>query len=442
VFDDLGRLLQSIGAANQTTTYAYDNDGNLTSVTDPLSHVTGQSFDALNRLIQVAAPLSSTTVYGYDAHDNRTQVTDPRGLVTSYVYDGLDNLILVTSPDTGTTVYVVDDAGNRIQETDAAGNVVQMSYDALNRVTAETYPGDPAENVAYTYDLTAAGAGIGRLAGVTDASGNTIYYYDARGNVLQEGNVISGKNYVTRYARDLADHVARIIYPSGRAVTYTRDGMGRITGVTTQPNFMVTPVTVASGATYAPFGPLTSLSYGNGLALSAQYDQDYQPSARLVAGTATVQDLTYGFDAAGNVTGITDLLASTRSQTFQYDAFYRLTYASGLYGALSYGYDAVGNRTSQSGGDTNLAETYTYAANSNQLLSVANGGVRRSLSYTPTGNTATDNHGNGTALNFTYNEARRVVQVANQNQALASYTYNYLGQRAQKTTPSTITQFV
>ncbi len=165
--------MQSIGAANQTTSYAYDNVGNITQVTDPLSHVTGQSFDALNRLIQVAAPLSSTTAYGYDAHDNRTSVTDPRGLATSYVYDGLDNLIEVSSPDTGATVYVVDDAGNRIQQTDAAGVVMQMSYDALNRTTAKTYPADPAENVTYRYDEPAAGFGIGRLTSVTDSSGGT-----------------------------------------------------------------------------------------------------------------------------------------------------------------------------------------------------------------------------------------------------------------------------
>src|SRR6185437_14861278 len=66
VFDELGRLLQSIGAANQTARYAYDNVGNTVQITDPLSNVTGQSFDALNRLIQVAAPLAS------DAVGNRT----------------------------------------------------------------------------------------------------------------------------------------------------------------------------------------------------------------------------------------------------------------------------------------------------------------------------------------------------------------------------------
>jgi len=64
VFDALGRLFQGIGAANQTTSYAYDNVGNVAQTTDPLSNITGQSFDALNRLIQVAAPLSSTTISG------------------------------------------------------------------------------------------------------------------------------------------------------------------------------------------------------------------------------------------------------------------------------------------------------------------------------------------------------------------------------------------
>src|SRR5258707_315031 len=151
VFDVLGRLLQGIGAASQTTIYGYDNVGNLAQITDPLSNVTGQSFDALNRLIQVAAPLSSTSVYGCDTHDNRTSVTDPRGLVTSYVYDGLDNLIQVSSPDTGATVYVVDDAGNRVQQTDAAGALRQKNHHPLHRLNAQVQPAGPAQRSASHY---------------------------------------------------------------------------------------------------------------------------------------------------------------------------------------------------------------------------------------------------------------------------------------------------
>ncbi len=298
------------------------------------------------------------------------------------------------------------------------------------------------ENVTYRYDEPAAGFGIGRLTSVRDSSSSTTYVYDARGNVVQETRVVAAQSYITSYAYDLANHIVQITYPSGRIVSYSRDAMGRISDVTTQANSLAVPVAVASGAAYAPFGPLTGLSYGNGLSLSVSYDQDYQPSARLVTGTASMQDLAYGVDADGNITGITDHLATGRSQVFQYDSLNRLTYASGLYGALAYGYDAVGNRTSQTGSTTNLAETYTYAANSNQLLSVVNGTATRSLGYSPTGNVASDNRGSGTSLSFTYDLSDRLVQVANQNQPLATYAYNFLGQRAAKTMSSTLTHFL
>jgi RHS repeat-associated protein len=432
VFDELGRLLQSIGAAGQTTQFAHDNDNNIVSITDPLGNATGQSFDALNRLIQTAAPLASTVAYGYDAHDNRIAVTDPRGLATTYVYDGLDNLIQQSSPDTGVTVYVVDAAGNRIQATDAAGHVVQMSYDALNRITAKTFPNDPTENITYTYDQASGGFGIGRLTSVSDESGTTSLVYDARGNVTQETHVIDGVSYATAYAYDLADHVVQVTYPSGRIVTYTRDAMGRVTDIATAANSAAVPVAVVSGAAYDPFGPLASLAYGNGLDLSVQYDEDYQPSTRLVAGTSTVQDLSYTFDADGDITAIGDLVTAARSQVFQYDALQRLSFANGLYGQLGYGYDAVGNRLTQTGGTTSLSQSYAYAANSNELLQVVNGGTTRSFTYTAAGNVAEDNHGDGTFLAYAYDEGNRLVQVANQSQVVAIYDHDYLGRRVVK----------
>jgi RHS repeat-associated protein len=432
VFDELGRLLQSIGAVGQTTQFAYDSDNNIVSMTDPLANVTGQSFDALNRLIRTAAPLASTTAYGYDAHDNRTAVADPRGLATTYVYDGLDNLIQQSSPDTGVTVYVVDAAGNRIQETDAADHVVQMTYDALNRLTAKTFPNDPTENITYSYDQPLGGFGIGRLTSVSDEAGGTTLVHDARGNVTQETHVVDGMSYTTAYAYDLADHVVQVTYPSGRIVTYTRDAMGRIADMATATNSAAVPVAVVSGATYAPFGPLTSLAYGNNLNLSAQYDEDYQPSARLLTGTAIVQDLSYTVDAAGNIAAIGDLVTAARSQVLQYDALQRLSFANGPYGQLSYGYDPVGNRLSQTGGTTNLAQSYTYPANSNELLRVANGSTTRSFTYTAAGNLTRDDHGDGTFLAYSYDESDRLTQVANQMQVLATYDHNYLGQRVVK----------
>ncbi len=368
-------------------------------------------------------------------------MTDPRSLVTSYVYDGLDNLIQQSSPDSGVTVYQVDAAGNCTQQTDAAGNVVQLSYDALNRVTARTYPNDAAENIAYAYDQPGGGYGIGRLTGVTDQSGSTSYVYDAFGNVVQETRLIGSMTYTTFYAYDLANHVIQITYPSGRIVSYSRDAMGRIAGITTQANAAALPLPVVSGATYLPFGALTGLTYGNGLALAIAYDQDYQPSAREVSGSSVVQSLAYGVDADGDITAISDAVTPARSQGFQYDALRRLTQASGVYGTLAYSYDAVGNRLSQTGGNSNLAEADGYAGASNQLLSVANGGATRQMSYTAAGALASNDNGSGTVLSFSYNQQNRLAQVASQGIGLAQYQQNFLGERVAKSTAAGVTQF-
>ena len=51
-FDELGRLLRHIGAANQTTLFGYEKNDNLKTVTDPRSGVYSYAYDSLNRLIR------------------------------------------------------------------------------------------------------------------------------------------------------------------------------------------------------------------------------------------------------------------------------------------------------------------------------------------------------------------------------------------------------
>ena len=81
------------------------------------------------------------------------------------------------------------------------------------------------------------------------------------------------------------------------------------------------------------------------LALTLTYDQDYRLTDITTSdGTTVIQDLTYTHDDADNITGITDAVTPARNQSFGYDALYRLTSATGLYGTLGYTYDAVGNR--------------------------------------------------------------------------------------------------
>ncbi len=360
---------------------------------------------------------------------NRETATDQRNLTTSYVHNGFGEVIQAISPDTGETVYEYDSAGNPVKRTDARGVVTEWTYDALGRALTMAFPDSPAEDVAYAYDDPTAGYfGIGRLASVTDDSGSTGYRYDPRGNKVWEQRVIDTQTYVTEYDYDSADRLASMSYPSGRIVDYARDALGRVVSVTTRENEFATPVTLATGGSYEPFGGLDGLTYGNGVTLALGYDLDGRLSAMdTFDGGTPILDLDYGFDLASNITGVTDAGGGGRGRGYAYDALYRLTDASGDIPTETYGYDAVGNRTSRN------AEAYLYDALSNQLDSVTEGGVSRILGYSASGNTATDDRGASPDWTLAYDSTDRLVQVDEGSATLASYVHNAMGQRVAKT---------
>ena len=419
-FDPLGRVLQEISGAGRTMSYSYDANGNPLTVTDALGRVTTQSFDALNRLVRSTDPAGGVTAAALNTYGRPTTVTDPNGGTTSLVYDGFGDVIQRVSPDSGVTIYRYDANGNRTQSVDAAGAVTNYTYDALDRMTAVTYPGSEAENITYTYDQPDHGFGVGRVTTVVDAAGTLSRTYDERGNALSETRVNVAVTLRTAYTYDALNRVNAITYPSGWTIVYGRDAMGRITGVTAHSPDGGTTLPVVTNAAYQPFGPLTSLTFGNGVAEARSFDLDYRVTSLADAGMNAIQALTYSYDAANNISSLGDAVTAANNQTFGYDALNRLTSAAGAYGNLSYTYDGVGNRLSQ-GLDGSMT-TYEYASGANRLLATK-GGVDQTIGHTKTGHIESFN-----AASLTYNQAGRLAAVtAGSNQA--RYTYDGFGQR-------------
>ena len=411
VFDELSRLIESISADGRSSTFAYDPNGNQTNSTDALSRSTQSSFDALDRLITTLDADNQTTQYGYDAQDNLTSVTDARGLTTNYSYDGFNNLQQLDSPDTGITDYTYDAAGNRITQTDARGITTRFIYDALNRLTEVRYP-NAQFNINYTYDQGS--NGIGRLTTLEDNSGTTTYQYDARGNLTQQAYSRNGVTHTTAYAYDNADNLTQITYPSGRIIAMNRDALGRIAQVSANSQLL------ADNVSYLPFGPMTSLTYGNGLNATNSFDQDYRLTSQ---GVGNVFAQTYGYDLVNNITTITDTLTPANDQLFSYDALDRLETAQGNYGNLSYAYDPVGNRTSE----TNPIGTNTYSySNVSQQLNTIAGNTNSNLSYDANGNLITQD-----STTYTYSDLNRLAQ-ATANGQTTDYLYNGRGERTVK----------
>jgi YD repeat-containing protein len=421
VYSSLNRLFQELGAQNQTTEYAYDNQGNVVSVKDPLNQVTSNQYDALNRLAQVTDPNLGVAQYAYNGLDALTQVTDPRGLVTGYTVDGLGNLAQQSSPDTGTTVNTYDTAGNLATQTDAKGQVTRYSYDALNRVTLITFHDQSKQ--AYAYDQGANAKG--RLSSITETNAanavtNQIAYaYDLHGRVTSETRTVNGVQYALSYTYDMAGRLSGLTYPSGRTVTYAFDALGRVSQVTTT-KATLTQVVVQNVA-YQPFGGVKGFTLGNGQVYSRGIDLD----GRIASYTLGAQSFGIGYDAASRIEFISDFANPANANTYSYDALDRLTQAVTPGTPYAYSYDAVGNRTSRSAGAG--TDTYAYSSGSNRIASIQTSSGSRSFVFDANGSTTAD--GNNT---YAYDARGRMVQ-ATSSLGPTTYQVNALGQRFRKT---------
>ena len=80
---------------------------------------------------------------------------------------------------------------------------------------------------------------------------------------------------MTVYDYTADGQLSALTYPIGRVVTYTRNLAGNVTAVSeTDPQGLTD--TLADQITYKPFGPMTGLTYGNGLTLTRSFNQNYQ----------------------------------------------------------------------------------------------------------------------------------------------------------------------
>jgi YD repeat-containing protein len=428
VYDNLNRLAQELGAQNQTTQYAYDNQGNVTSTTDPLNHATSNQYDALNRLKQVTDPNLGQTQYAYNGIDQLVSVTDPRNLTTAYNYDGLANLNSQQSPDTGSTINTYDTAGNLRTQTDAKGQATTYTYDALNRVTSIAFT--DGSNQTYVYDLGA--NGIGRLSSITESgsaqqvTSQLAYAYGQHGRVASETRTINDVAYVLAYGYDGSGRLAGVTYPSGRTVAYSFDALGRISQVSsTAPSSSGgTTQVLASSVAYQAFGGVKSYTLGNGETYTRGYDLD----GRIASYNLGAQNFAIGYDAASRISFITDAANAANTNTYGYDNLDRLIGAVLPNLPYAYNYDAVGNRTSKTVGSA--TDTYAYGGTSNRLASItAPAGATRTFNLDANGSTTNDGNNQ-----YVYDTRGRIVQSVG---VLGTTTYqvNALGQRIRKTNP-------
>ncbi len=166
-------IIGEIDGASATTTITYNRQGFPATETDALGRITTYTYDQEGDVTSITqlddgdggsgSNETETITYGVD--EVPTSITDFNGHTTTYTLDSNGNILTVTDPDDDTTTYTYNSAGQVVTDTDPNGNTTTYTYDYLGRLALETTPGPTGETTEYNYD--AAGNVISTTNNVT-----------------------------------------------------------------------------------------------------------------------------------------------------------------------------------------------------------------------------------------------------------------------------------
>ncbi len=391
-----------------------------TTTTDELGHPVTLHLDAFGRAVRKEEPLGAATVktdYTYDALGRLTGIADDVENTWAYTHDSLGRTLTIDDPDLGVWTKTYDNAGQLLTQTDALGQVTRFTYDALGRMLTKTARDGTAqaELTTYTYDEAVAGFhNMGLMTRAENPSGILRYRYDPLGRETQRIYTIDGSDYTLASGFDIAGQLIWQDYPDGDSVgsaldPITYDATGRLYAV---------PGLVTHTA-YDAGGNAEAVAFANGVVTGYGYSdhRGWLDSLVTLSGAATVQNMTYGRDPAGQITSVASPLAD-ESWTYGYDALRRLLSATNIDNAAhsrTYTYDTVGNMLTNSG----VTGTYSYpAAGSPRPHAVTSVGSWN-YTYDANGNMLT-----GAGRTYTYNGDNLPTQIDTQ-----AYTYGPDGER-------------
>jgi RHS repeat-associated protein len=356
----LGDLYRVTNALGQITTYvSYDKNGRVTRMQDANGTYTDMTYHPrgwlLTRTVRANADGSAnttadaTTTFAYDNVGNVTQITQPDQTYLHYVYDTAHRLIDIYDSSTPSNYlngnhihYTLDAAGNRTGEstydpTNTIKRSLSRQYDQLNRLT-KTLNATSQAVQTYSNPAEAPPTGITYTDGY-DGNGNAIYSVDGLNagteqqydplnrliKTLQDhtGQSTATKDTTTQYAYDARDNLRSVTDPDNLITNYTYDGLNNLT-------LLASPDTGSASYTYDDAG-----------------NRVMQLDARNVK-------LIYVYDALNRLTSIFDPL-SNLNVTYAYDEpnittqcpvsypIGRLTTMTDSSGSTVYCYDRRGN---------------------------------------------------------------------------------------------------
>lgn len=352
--DDNGKtsLYTYNGAGNQLTTtdalaaqavLTYNTDGTVATATAPgnTGNPTTYGYDANKQLTSITPPTGTSLgarAMTYDQYGRLATATNGAGVTVTYGYDDLDRLTGVDYSGTSANPDVTfdyDTAGRLAERTDVSGTTT-YAYDRMNRLLERAHDRDD-DPVSYGYDKSS------RLLTTADGRGTTTYEYDDAGAQVAQVTAIGGQESWTRFAVDdkgrrtdtwLATNADNTQFAAHSHTDY--DASGRVSGIWADQAVAGGSVTEVVDTTYCYSTNAAQPGCTGGTSAGDRSMLQWKRN------NLTAQVTTYAYDDANRLVGA-DVTAGNGGQAAQ---------------SYDYTYDARGNRLTSVGPDDTRTRTY------------------------------------------------------------------------------------
>ncbi|ESK54053.1 hypothetical protein F990_03009 [Acinetobacter tjernbergiae DSM 14971 = CIP 107465] len=426
VYDNLGRLQNTLGNAQQNQTLGYNYNDQIVSNKNTLNQNYSYTYDALGRQNKETDPLNQSSNYEYDALDQLKKVIDAKGGTTTYQYNAFGEVTQLNSPDTGTTNYQYQN-GKLLEKVDASQRKRRYQYDAQGRVTLQQDQfvdgTDQYENTTFAYGQI--GNDQGKLVQANNNRAETQFAYNNLGLVRQKSIKYLSTSQSTapelkvHYAYSLGGKLKQVGLPSGNIVNYDYDIKGQLAGVRLNNQSFISniqhSINGVKGWQYSQVGDQVQF----------QYDLDGRIKKILMP---NVYDKNYSYDTADRILAITDPTNSNTNSSLKHDALSRLIEQSLFNKTFKYSYDANSNRLTrnQTVNSTATTENYTIQSGNNRINTITQGSNSKTYSYLATGQITSDG-----VRSYTYNAQGRSESISTGTSSSFNI-YDAFGQRIQK----------
>ena len=316
-YDTKGRNT-SISTGTRETSFSYNTQGFLDSVTDPGNNTTSYSYDQVGRVAGITRPDTTTVGFSYDNNGNMTMLTNPSADNHVFGYNSVNYKTLHQTPLGDSYSYYYDKDRRLTQINYPSGFQINNLY--TNGLLTQTQT--PEGNIGYSYLCNS------KVGTITKGTDSVTYGYD--------GSFLTSVTTAGALAQSLSFTYNNDFQPvfftyagATESLGYDNDGLltgvGRFTITRDAQNGLPTAITAtgwASDRTFNGYGELDSEAFKANTTSYASWNVIRDDNGRIVSKSETVNGVTsdyaYGYDSMGRL--LTVHLNGTLVEEYQYGA--------------------------------------------------------------------------------------------------------------------------